>query len=56
MENTSDIKKNNSDAKENVRHSQTGLKPKHIINNASASKVQTIDQNTDMTRKRSVFD
>jgi hypothetical protein len=43
MENTSDIKKGNtnSDLKENmdVRHSLTGLKPKQISTNASMSKV-----------------
>ena len=33
----------------------SGMKPIQILKNASCSKVQTIDQNSD-TRKRSIFD
>lgn len=52
MENTSDLKENN------VRHSSSGLRLGQILKNPSSSKVQTIDpnHNTDITRKRSVFD
>ena len=56
MENTTDIKeKNNSDVKENVRHSNSGMKPGQFLKYESYSKMQT-NENSDINRKRFVYD